>query len=665
MVQTEKSVRLSQTKFKKRRKVMKNSILKKIVSILATTAIIATSTTLVLADNKYASQTHDCSTAAKWTNVNGGMANTGCEQTITDGMLRSERSVMRGGNKTFVDATLATNTTVNFTADGNGGWVETTAGCNVQESLLNLDDKTISKGIAQAKFKFKFMGGAGQRINFMFYGYAGQTGIQIAKTQAYPIWPDGSYGAGAAYRVNYTTLTDGEWYILTAKLNLDKKTLSYTVEDEAKTWSVSNSTAIPNDKWGSYTTTGPLTSLAFRSGRDQDTTETIAEGGSSKNPTSVWYVDDIEFDRYTETNYSASNVYKSADGLVSSEPVEGFEYKGVDFKRLTRIADPLNASFITAAYDADGRMESVKATPLSAIADGIYNSDIAGNTVKSFVFDMGTANPYMPTSEKTIRSIDFNDGCTVITTNNKNAIPTQGYYFNNRITDMNVGSEDGALRFERTAFRFSKKYKNSNPGYHYDENGNRVLHLKADGITGDDDTSGHTGQNYGINLGKEVSSIKASLKFKFAGITDTSGHQLITVSLGKEAYNPNEYLLCIRRYADGSGRIFNDYGGTGTDFAAGQLKANEWYTLEFTYDYNGSYEAAKMSAKVTGDFNTGITETRTVINNITPRENSKVGQPINFFGIFSHRERDRAATSEVNTGVKTSVWYIDDIVLEY
>ncbi|MEE1126074.1 MAG: hypothetical protein U0L18_09115, partial [Acutalibacteraceae bacterium] len=62
---------------------------------------------------------------------------------------------------------------------------------------------------------------------------------------------------------------------------------------------------------------------------------------------------------------------------------------------------------------------------------------------------------------------------------------------------------------------------------------------------------------------------------------------------------------------------------------------------------------------------TGITETRTVINNITPRENSKVGQPINFFGIFSHRERDRAATSEVNTGVKTSVWYIDDIVLEY
>lgn len=643
---------------------MKNSILKKIVSILATTAIIATSTTLVLADNKYASQTHDCSTAAKWTNVNGGMANTGCEQTITDGMLRSERSVMRGGARSYVDPAYSNaegkDETVNFTADGNGGWVKTDAGCNVQESILNLDDKTISKGIAQAKFKFKFMGGAGQRINFMFYGYAGQTGIQIGKTSAYPIWPNGTYGAGAAYRVNYTTLTDGEWYILTATLNLDKKTLSYTVEDEAKTWSVSNSTAIPNDKWGSYTTTGPLTSLAFRSGRDQDTTETIAEGGSSLHPTSVWYVDDIEFDRYTETNYSASNVYKSADGLVSSEPVEGFEYKGVDFKRLTRIADPLNASFITAAYDADGRMESVKATSLSALTNGIYNSEIAGNTVKSFVFDMGTANPYMPTSEKTIRSIDFNDGCTVTTTTNKNAIPTQGYYFNNgtKITDMNVGIEDGALRFERTAFRMSSQ------GYHYDEDGNRILHVDDKG-TKLDDTSGHMTQNYGINLGKEVSSIKASLKFKFAGITDASGNQLITVSLGKEAYNPNEYLLCIRRSADGSGKIFNDYNGTGTSFAAGQLKANEWYTLEFTYDYNGSYEAAKMSAKVTGDFNTGITETRTVINNITPGSNSKVGQPINFFGIFSHRERDRATTAEKTTGTTTSVWYIDDIVLEY
>ena len=100
---------------------MKNSILKKLVSILATTAIIATSTTLVLADNKYASQTHDCSTAAKWTNVNGGMANTGCEQTITDGMLRSERSVMRGGARSYVDPAYSNaegkDETVNFTAE--------------------------------------------------------------------------------------------------------------------------------------------------------------------------------------------------------------------------------------------------------------------------------------------------------------------------------------------------------------------------------------------------------------------------------------------------------------------------------------------------------------------------------------------------------------------
>lgn len=341
--------------------------------------------------------------------------------------------------------------------------------------------------------------------------------------------------------------------------------------------------------------------------------------------------------------------------MVSNVESAAIPFKGVELKRLTNIADPVNASFITAAYDSTGRMEEVLATPLSAVGTTPLHSAVTGNTVKSFVMDMDNARPYAEAYQQTepttrIRSIDFNDGCNVTAAKDRKNVQLQGYYVNSVVPDVTATIENGALKFERSQFRASNKR------YYYDENGNKVE-------CADDNTSSNTQHAYMFRLAEAGSnetfnSAHVTLKFKFAGVDETNGgSQMMTFTFAKDNGNPGEYLLKITRNANGSGNVKNGFGGTGASWNAGEMKANTWYTLDFTYTYNVETSKATMTGTLTGDL---LNETITV-NDVQ----LDIPKNFNCFSIFSHREGDRASTATEGVTVKTSVWYIDDIVLEY
>lgn len=415
--------------------------------------------------------------------------------------------------------------------------------------------------------------------------------------------------------------------------------------------------------FGDYKNRNKISGITFRSAVDQDSIATSADmiGGAAADVTeSVWHIANVEYDAFSKSNYEISSVYKSADGVVSNVETADIPFRGFAVNRLTNIADPANASFITASYDGNGRMENVAVTPLANALTQTNHSTITGATVKSFVLDTDTAAPYAEVyqasetaPEKTVRSIDFNDGCTVNTLDNKNNIINQGYYLHNlNDTDVSMGIENGALRVERSVFRKSSQ------GYHYDENGNIVLHTKADGSKADDAVD-HYGSFYMMRFDKVVSTAHVSMKFKFAGLDEqTGGSQMITITFGKDNGNPGEYLVRITRNKDGSGNMRNGFNGMGATWNAGEMKADTWYSIDFTYTYDATTETGSVTdGTLVGDgINKSFKAAKVAYD---------IPKTFNFLAIFSHREYDRAATADSGVSTKTSVWYIDDLKVEY
>ena len=624
---------------------MKNSILKKIVSVFAVATMLITSTAVALAENDYASQTSDCSAKTNW--GLGGTSSTGFKHTITDGMFRSERTIFRKGGTWYK-------------ADGNGGMTTATESPNAISTYVFGGQKTFTKGMIQAKFDFMFEGGTGQSISAAINGTtdhsAYNAGIRIYKDNLRMWYPTDAVGSAIYYDAIKTVLTDGAWYTCTMSYDIDKRVIKATITGNGL--SFSTSTTITDSGWPTKTVDGKtvprdkgnISGIRFCSYRDFDQFDAVT--GKS-----VWYIDNVSIDAYTKTNYEIESIYKSADGIETNKNVDGFDLKGYTFSKLTNFNTPASARFVTASYDGTGRMINAIAKPIPAAGTPVVTTVDEGTTIKPFVFDMSNAGP-LTTEYKyadpsvTVRSVDFNEGCSVITTQDKGTITTHGNY-NYPVADKDVvvGTENGALKFERSVFREGSG--STAKGYHYDENGTKVMHTTDDAIA-------HTQSHYKLKFDKTVNSAHASLRFKFAGIDATGYGQMITISFGNGDNTPGEVLLRINRKPDGSGILYSGaYPSLSalTTWTAGEMKADTWYTFDFTY----TYDTTAAKGKITNGTITGNGFSKTFSKDGVSVD---IPQNFNYITIFSHRDSDRASTADTAT-IKTSVWYIDDLKVEY
>lgn len=628
---------------------MKNSIFKKFVSVFAVATMLITSTAVVFAENDYASQTSDCSAKTNWSL--GGTSSTGFKHTITDGMFRSERTIFdqgvntNAGKKVWVEA------------DGNGGFREVTEDSskpinNAMSFYLFANSKTFTEGAIQTKFDFKFEGGTGQSISAAFNGVTTKAGynagIRIYKNQLRIWYPSDGVSGAIYYDTNGTVLSDNVWYTCLMSYDIDKRIIKASITGNG--FNFNTSATIPDNQWPSGAGKGNINGVRFVSHRQFDQFDAVT--GKS-----VWYIDNVSIDAYTKTNYEIEGIYKSADGIETNKNVDGFDLKGYTFSKLTNFNTPASARFVTASYDGTGRMINAIAKPIPAAGTPVVTTSDEGTTIKPFVFDMSNAGP-LTTEYKyadpsvTVRSVDFNEGCNVITTATKSNITTHGNY-NYPLTDKDVvvGTENGALKFERSVFREGSG--STAKGYHYDENGTKVMHTTDDAIA-------HTQSHYKLKFDKTVNSAHASLRFKFAGIDATGYGQMITVSFGNGDNTPGEVLLRINRKPDGSGILYSGaYPSLSalTTWTAGEMKADTWYTFDFTY----TYDTTAAKGKITNGTITGNGFSKTFSKDGVSVD---IPQNFNYITIFSHRDSDRASTADTAT-IKTSVWYIDDLKVEY
>lgn len=632
---------------------VKKSITRVLVSVFAAVVMVITSIASVFAENDYASQSTDCSNKTNWSE--GSV--TGCTISISDGILKSERTIFRT-SKPSNYITGATDVT-SFVQYVDGVWTvigdaDSNKTSNPSAIYKFSDSKSFTKGVMQAKFDVMFGGGSGQAVRV---GMAGScttswqpAGIIIRKDRMTALHPSGGETGAVYYNNDRSDLVDNTWYTFTVRYDIaaekTQNKMSYTVEEKG-TGTVMGSGSAVIDKWSSYSE-GPVTGVSFASMRDFD-----HPSADSATKSSIWYIDNVEIDAYSASNYKLENVYKSDDGLMSNKASEGIPFRGIALTRLTNIADPANASLVTASYDADTRMENVLATPLSGVGTTPIHSTVTGNTVKSFILNMDTANPYIDayqytTPETTERWVDFNDGYVLSKAKLAN-ITTQGYR-DSDVGDLAITTDNGALKFERSVFYSGEK------GY------------KWDGEAAIEGGSTSNNTNYVVKLGEDVTSVSGSMKFKFAGVDNESGNQQIVVDIGSGTGNPGEYLIRIDRADDGSGSIQNFFSTHKVLWSAGAMKENEWYTLNFSYAYNGSADDATLTATVTGDFGNG-TEKKGFTDKKPSSDTVKAS--FDYVAVYSHRTYDyafkiaEATTPTTGWKTRTSVWWIDDLKLEY
>lgn len=607
---------------------MKKSISRKLVAFFVSAVMLLTSTSVVFAENVYTSESGN-----QWTTLAPNASD--CTQSYdeTTDTFTSARKIYRINN-------------VNWTAK-DGKWTTTDTTGYSRTAIWDVKTETQS-GIAQATFDFKFDGTAGQQMYMYFNGYmyngatAGTPGIIFYNNKVQMRNPNGANGTNLTTDVNFASNT---WYTATVTLNMDKESLGVKVVDQAGNDVFSDTRNIFAAWKGDFTTPGNITGISFYSMNGGDLTgDTMTEGAAVTTPESVWHVRNLSYDAYTETNFAIGNVYKSTDGLTSNKASDKTPFAGVGLTRLTNIADPANVSLITAAYDGDTRMTAVEATPVSAITAPVH-SEINGNTVKSFVFDMDTAKPYTEAYQyteptETVRSVDFNNGYTLESYGSQNFayIPTNARYIAGSSNDTMITADNDALKFERFTFRSG--------GQVYKWTGEKA-EVVSETIQ----------QNYyTVKLGESVTALdKLSIRFKFAGIdsANTNTVQGISIALANGNVINSDNFILIRRWADGHGRM--DLGGIGSNIGwatTEPMNANEWYTLNITY--NGS----TLTATITGDG--GFNKSKVKVSYAVPAfDNIRIGSNGSYDMAFYNNEISSPPTT------KTSVWWIDDFTVQY
>lgn len=663
--------------------MMKKSIFKKLISVVSVLAMVISCTATVFAANDYASQSSDCGDTTNWTvdKVYGG-ATQGAKQEITNGVLKSERTYFRTTSTNDL-ATLGITDTAQDAAGeywyqaSEGSWVRVansnrwSPSGNKYSRYSFADSKTFSNGVVQAKFDFKFEGAARQCISVGFTGSASGSdkyvGLRISRDNVIVLAPKGAPAATTYYFEDKSALVNNAWYTAVLTYDIDKGVVTFKIDsrdDATLDLPLYTYTLISSD-WGSYTK-GAISGLDFASFAmiDNSVLSATADPASS-----VWYIDNVSLDAYTETNYALANTYSSGDGVKSNAPATGFTLDGITLTRFTNVVDPANASLITASYDGEGRMIAAQSKSLSQVGADAEDVTVSGNTIKSFILDMNTAKPYInvftgATPEDKVREIDFdgddfalnafNAGDVGVSIANLDASKVHGYGTTEGHSFTVVSEGDNkVLKSERSRTRGSGSVYD----WYYDAETNTFK-----------DAGKYTTKNgyYFVRLGEGVTSLKGQFKVKFAGSDHTSGLQEVQVNAASGTSGVGEYFLMFYRKADGSGEARSGWGNTVLSFSANQLKENEWYTVDFTFD------GTNLDIDVTGIFGTATSVTT---RNGNAMASTMSGKTIDYITIGSPRGRDYAASYAASItngtatptvgGRNTSIWYLDDIKLEY
>lgn len=645
---------------------MKNSIFKKLVSVVSVLAMVISCTATVFAANECASQESDLSNTTNW---KAGGTVTGCVQTITDGALKSNatvRYVNSGWNST----------------DGEGGWTSASERQNIKSTYSFADSKTFTSGKIQAKFDFKLSGATGQCITIGLQGSTdaeGQyVGIRILGDNMRYLYPSGQASNQYWYDTSeaHTPLTAGVWYTATIIYDIDTKMMSFKMTGDDVNYSSSESitgtdSGGVNDKWKGRTE-GAISGVSFASERYVDNFD-LATGAS------VWYIDNVELD--AGIGYAMEPVYSSGDGVVANAAGTGINFDGVKFSALTRIAAPANTRFITATYDATtGRMKDATVQTLSEAAASMITPAETTDTVKSFVLDRDTATPYMDACdytfaapETTVRKIDFDSNNFTLTRFNGEAsyselgakgLAADKLHGSNYDgvdqaytgTAMSVVTEaDGNKVLKSERARWCDTASSSNK-YRFVSSDTAFKSMNADCF--------HCG--YYVRLGEQVSTLEGSFKFKFNGSSFSSGYQEIQVILGTGDNSTTDNQIRIRRSANGNGQI-REKGGNAMNWTVDEyMRTDEWYTFDFTYT------GSKLTGTVSGNFGK---DTKTYLSKSFNLSVSGCPTSFDYVGIVSHRAWDyivsyadamtNATAVPTADTINTSIWYIDDIVFEY
>lgn len=569
--------------------------------------IVSVSASTAFAENNYTSKQWDFSSATGITCTNNISATAnGNVMQVTDGVLKYTRTHFH------------TSSTPSSSS----------------KALIPLD-KTFSEGKVQAKFDFKLTGSVNQSFVASFDGYQGKddTGILIGKSWVKLIYPAGNQSSAQWYNSDKTRwLLDDTEYTATIVLDIASGKYTLTIAKKSDASVVKTMTFSIGTNWGSYTK-GAVKGISFWSLRGEDK-------GDDTATSSVLIVDNLSVDAYTETNYEIGSVYRSTDGLETNKKTDGYSFKGVSLSRLTNFADPANAGLITASY-ASTRMEDVLITPLSDIGTAPVHADISGDTVKSFIFDMNTAVPFVDSYQyadpaTTVRKIDFEEDFAELPTSSSGFLDTSAmttYGINKHVTWPGVTyakvseGDNGVLRVRRSTFR------NSTPINYY--------WVAADNAWKKD--APEPGNSYfTVKLDKAAAPVEVSFKFKFEGTENSSQTQKIAVTMGGK-------LVLISRDQSGSGKIECGYSGTSCSWS--DMKAGEWYT------FTGKITETGFTCSVKGDFTSGYaTKTGSNTQTASVSDNVQIG---------SNRGEDIISVSLEEVKTTASVWYIDDVVIKY
>lgn len=655
---------------------MKTSIFKKIVSLLAVTAIVMTSATVVFAANDYATQSTTCDAKDDNWSIYAN-ADQGVSATITGGALKVERTKFRVSDSSKssyqgLENATATGGYVYFVAGENGDWVaETEKTANPEWKYSFADGKSFSKGGVQVKGDLMFTGGAKQVASIEFTGTSNvswqRMGVSFGKNEMKPLYPSGINGGAKAYD---TQIVNNVWYTFTITYDIDGQKLDYTIEkkDDAS-WKYSDSKNIENS-WGDYTK-GKVEGVTFITYQNRD----YPDATSTEYKSSVWYVDNLTIEGFSEMNYTAENVYRNKIGFTTNKYRENagnqaFSLQGLKINRLTGVKDPSNVSLMTASYDSQGRMLDVKGKSISEVGTTPVDLGVTGTTVKSFVLNTKNAKPYMPVYEYTTptnvyRLLDFSKPVTVNSyySGDSNLVSDDrfglaGYGADGGVT-LSTISEDGnnVLKYERTIFgNSSRKY------WTYDATQGKAV-----------ETESKTHYNFvGVPIGDTVDKITTSFRFKFGGVDHPDGSQEFRVELGKS----KDVFLRIIRNVNGVGRLYVKSSGAaanGKAIAWGngedtrRMRADEWYDMTFTYDYSTGAFSATLKGVFDQVAGGSLYEELNGTTKLTGISNTNVNMLM--FGLrhdiaaFPITEIDAETPTEFTK--KTSVLYLDDIKIEY
>lgn len=283
---------------------MKNSIFKKIVSVLAVTAITTASSVVALAENDYASQSTTCDSAINWSLANDSNSGTG---KITGGVFKAERHIFRTSNANkanyvgIENAEPVPDGSICFKASSDGTkWEAVTANTSNPASTYSFAGKTFRTGVVEANFDIMFEGGAYQNAAIEFAGSTGvswsRLGIIISKGSMRFVWPNGTHDSTSSFT---SSIVDDQWYTCKLKYDIDAQVLESTLTSkDDPTWTKTIKKSIPADKWPAQGK-GAVSGVSFVTYRDMDSAEKTPEN----NPTSVWYVDNLSIDAFSKSNY--------------------------------------------------------------------------------------------------------------------------------------------------------------------------------------------------------------------------------------------------------------------------------------------------------------------------------------------------------------------------